>query len=82
MPSQSMSLKHATLHDEVAASFSLNERYGFSQSAASSVDEYTEADVEVSASLRVGVVVQRGSEGYVARANTLYSYLELNRHVR
>jgi len=33
------------------------------------------------ASLRVGLIVQRGAEGgYAARANNLHSYLDLNRH--
>lgn len=81
-PSQNISLKHATLHDEIASRVSTEERFGTSHSATSSQDEDTEADVESSLSLRVGVTVHRGSEGYVARANNLHSYLELNRHVR
>ena len=80
--SQGISLKHATLHDEVASRFSLEERYGPSRSAASSQDEDGETDVEVSLSLRVGIIIHRGSEGFAARASNLHSYLELNRHVR
>lgn len=33
-------------------------------------------------SFRVGIVLHRASEGFAARANTLHSYLDLNRHVR
>lgn len=82
MPSHGVSLKHATLHDEIAAKYSSDDRYGFSQSATSSQDGDTETETEISASLRVGLVVQRSTEGYTARANSLQSYLEMNRHVR
>lgn len=45
-------------------------------------DNDSDDDDTVSSSLRVGIVLHRARDGYVARANTLQSFLALNRHVR
>ncbi|CAL1706994.1 unnamed protein product [Somion occarium] len=71
LPSQRLALEHCTLHTGLPSAYE-------PQSALSSpMDEV--APTETS-SLRVGVVVHRASAGYTARANTLQTYLELNRH--
>ncbi|KAI0758309.1 UDP-3-O-glucosamine N-acyltransferase [Irpex lacteus] len=81
-PSQRLAIQHATLHTR-STQLSLH------VSSPSSVREPRTAqsspvdsdhDSEDRASLRVGIVVHRLEDGYASRANTLHSYLELNRH--
>jgi len=87
--SQSIALRHSTLqpnmHDHVknltfsptASPYLGNMALSGPPSATDSEDDDT-----ASASLRIGVVLHRARDGYVARANNLQSFLALNRHVR
>lgn len=45
-------------------------------------DNDSDEDDTLSSSLRVGIVLHQARDGYVARANTLQSFLALNRNVR
>lgn len=78
--SQRIALQHSTLHTHVAKDGRRGLTSEPNTAPSSPIEEEDEADD--SASLRVGVVVHGASEGFAARANTLHSYLELNRHVR
>ena len=83
-PSQGLALQHATLHTrstQPSLHVSSASSAGEPRTAPSSPID-SEEDLEDRASLRVGMVVHRTEDGYASRANTLYSYLELNRHVR
>ena len=40
-----------------------------------------EPDEANDVSFRIGVVIHRATDGYAGRANSLQSYLDLNRHV-
>ncbi|KIM75446.1 hypothetical protein PILCRDRAFT_827152 [Piloderma croceum F 1598] len=85
--SQSIALRHSTLqpnmHDHVknltfsptASPYLGNMALSGPPSATDSEDDDT-----ASASLRIGVVLHRARDGYVARANNLQSFLALNRH--
>ncbi|KAI0342065.1 UDP-3-O-glucosamine N-acyltransferase [Trametopsis cervina] len=78
--SQNLALKHATLHhnfSETSAHITSSENE-IRTAPSSPVDSDDGADNK--ASLRVGIVIHSTSDGYAARANTLHSYLELNRH--
>ncbi|KAI0690087.1 UDP-3-O-glucosamine N-acyltransferase [Cytidiella melzeri] len=81
-PSQGLALQHATLHtrsSEPSMHPSSTSSIGEPRTAPSSPVD-SEEESQCNASLRVGVVIHRAEEGYAARANTLHSYLELNRH--
>ncbi|KDQ57545.1 hypothetical protein JAAARDRAFT_35255 [Jaapia argillacea MUCL 33604] len=82
--SQSMALHHSTsqvvddITHPVASSSPLNDK-DISLSIPPSPTGH-ETDLLVQASLRVGVVLHKATAGYAARANTLHTFLELNRH--
>lgn len=78
MPSQRLALEHGTLHSDILDAYGIADD-GRPESAISSpVDDFGPTETS---SLRVGVVVHRAASGYTARANTLHTYLESNRHV-
>ncbi len=81
-PSQSDALRHSTLYTrptEHSRQSSGSNGHDLHPHGHSPVDDDEEEDL--AASLRVGIIVHKTDEGYAARANTLHSYLDLNRHV-
>lgn len=89
--SQGLAIRHSTLHTKplddrpqrLSSSLPADEGQNEEQMRSvvpSPVDEDEGEDAP--ASLRVGLLVHKGSAGYAARANNLHAYLELNRHVR
>ncbi|PCH43689.1 UDP-3-O-glucosamine N-acyltransferase [Wolfiporia cocos MD-104 SS10] len=85
---QGLSLTHSTLHTKAQRHHLRREDFLHSppsdgqneEHIQSVVHEDEDEDNSVLASLRVGLVVQPSVAGFSARANTLHSYLELNRH--
>ena len=87
--SQLIGLRHSTLqqntHEHLKNStFSPTASPYLGNMALSGPPSATDSDDDdnISTSLRIGVVIHRARDGYVARANTLQSFLALNRHVR
>jgi len=82
--SQEMAIRHGTLHIPVNGRSHGGGRPSAEHSRDASLTNYpSETDGQrddVTASLRVGVVVVPRSRGYATRANTLHTYLEANRH--
>lgn len=76
---QSSALEHATLHSDLLSAYDIPEETRPGSAISSPVGD-SSSHTETS-SLRVGVIVHRAASGYTARANTLHTYLELNRHV-
>jgi len=86
--SQFMALKHSTLHTDpleftkltLPSSTSSSPRIKNHDMSVPPSPTDSDADPILSASLRVGVVIHRANNGFAARANTIHSFLELNRH--
>lgn len=84
-PSQEMAIRHGTLHSAEVSLFRTRtaEAEHTRDTSLTNHTHPSETDhdeVEVDATLRVGIVILRNSRGYSSRANTLHSYLESNRH--
>lgn len=85
--SQSTALRHSTLqpitHEHASATFSPTASPYLGTMALSAPPSVTDSDNEdaVPMSLRIGVVIHKATDGYVARANNLQSFLSLSRHV-
>lgn len=77
LPNQTVALSHSTLrvHPEKSS------RISGLLSATVSPDEGDLGTQIIPASLRVGIVLHKTRDGYTARANTLLSFLDLNRQV-
>ncbi|KAK7692711.1 hypothetical protein QCA50_004344 [Cerrena zonata] len=77
VPSQTTALEHSTLHSDILSAYDIPEETRPESAISSPVDDFGHTETS---SLRVGVVVHRAASGYTARANTLHTYIELNRH--
>lgn len=77
LPNLTVALAHSTLRIHLSNAT----RIGALISAPASPDEGDEDRRTTPASLRVGLVIHRARDGYAARANTLQSFLDLNRQV-
>ncbi|EGN99903.1 hypothetical protein SERLA73DRAFT_180193 [Serpula lacrymans var. lacrymans S7.3] len=88
--SNSISMKHSTLHTNVYAKIKLTtleprtsesspqqSRIGLSMPSSPAESDI---DQSITSSLRIGVIIHRAENGFTLRANNLGSYLDVNRH--
>ena len=81
MTSQSIALEHSTLSSFKSGTNSALPSDSDTPERTNDKDIELSSDQNTSASLRLGVLIHRSNAGFAARANTLQSFLELNRRV-